>query len=119
MFHQTIVGKPKKCLNRNCRHPFVKESHLGYMVKSEIQVLAIMRCLKCKDTFAVVQLFSMAEEYKNSLPKDSLQSQVLGPISKNEINIMRKKLNSKDSLKGLYDGLKPNGSMVSEDDEES
>lgn len=119
MFHQTIVGKPKKCLNRNCRHPFVKESHLGYMVKSEIQVLAIMRCLKCKDTFAVVQLFSMAEEYKNSLPKDTSQVTTSGPISKNEVNIMRKKLNSKDSLKGLFDGLKPNGSVVSEDDEES
>ena len=56
MFHQTIVGKPKCCLNRNCRSPFYKESHLGWLPKSEVEVYTIMRCPKCKDTFAVVQL---------------------------------------------------------------
>ena len=38
MFHQTIVGKPKCCLNRNCKHPFFRESHLGWMPKSEVEV---------------------------------------------------------------------------------
>lgn len=118
MYHQTIVGKPKKCLNRNCKHPFCKESHLGWMVKSEIQVYAIMRCSKCKDTFAVVQLMSMANEYKESLPKDSTQNSGQGPISKTEIALMRKKLESKDSLKELYEGLKPNGTILPDDESE-
>jgi hypothetical protein len=30
----------------------------------------------------------------------------------------RKKLDSKDSLKNLYEGLKPNGSVFNEDDSE-
>lgn len=119
MYHQTIVGKPKNCLNRTCKQPFLKECHLGWLPKSEVEVFAIMRCNKCKDTFAVVQLISMADEYKNSLPKDMNQVSPLGPISKKEINNFRKKLESKDSLKSLYEGLKPNGSVLPLDDSES
>lgn len=117
MFHQTTVGKPKRCLNRNCRHPFVKESHLGWLVKSEIHVYAIMKCLKCKTVRPVIQLMSMAHEYKEALPKNHEDS-ATGPISKNEIINMRKKLDTKDSLKSLMEGLKPNGSILPEDDSE-
>lgn len=116
MYHQTIVGKPKHCLNRTCKQPFVKESHLGWLPKSEVEVFAIMRCAKCKDTFAVVQLISMAEEYKTALPKDLSQISPSGPISKKEVVSFRKKLDSKDSLKSLYDGYKPNGSVLPLDD---
>ena len=70
MFHQTIIGKPKCCLNRNCKTQFTKSSHLGWLPKSEVEVYAIMRCPKCKDTFAVVQLISMAHDYRNDLPAD-------------------------------------------------
>ena len=70
MFHQTIIGKPKCCLNRNCKTQFTKSSHLGWLPKSEVEVYAIMRCLKCKDTFAIIQLMSMAHEYRDNLPKD-------------------------------------------------
>ena len=82
MFHQTIVGKPKHCLNRNCKHPFFKESHLGWLPKSEVEVYTIMRCLACKDTFAVIQLISMAHEYKEKLPLDPTQIPPTSPISK-------------------------------------
>lgn len=112
MYHQTIVGKPKNCLNRICKTPFTKECHLGWLPKSEVEVFAVMRCSKCKDTFAVVQLISMAHEYKNALPKDLNQQNLTNPISKKEILNLRKKLESKDSLKSLYEGLKPNGSVV-------
>lgn len=116
MYHQTIVGKPKNCLNRTCKHPFTKESHLGWLPKSEVEVFAVMRCTKCKDTFAVVQLISMAHEYRTSLPKEITQASSLGPISKKEVNNFRKKLETKDALKTLYEGYKPNGSVLPKDD---
>ena len=118
MYHQTIVGKPKNCLNRTCKYPFGKESHLGWMPKSEIEVFTIMRCMKCKDTFAVVQLISMAEEYKNNLPIDPAKVVINGPISKKEISMMRKKLEAKDPLKNLYEGYKPNASNLPKDDKD-
>lgn len=69
------------------------------MPKSEVEVYAIMRCPKCKDTFAVVQLISMAEDYKAALPKDQNQLPPTSPITKNEVLNIRKKLESKDPLK--------------------
>jgi hypothetical protein len=115
MFHQTIVGKPKHCLNRNCKHPFFKESHLGWLPKSEVEVYTIMRCLACKDTFAVIQLISMAHEYKEKLPLDPTQIPPTSPISKKEISSFRKKLQDKDSLKSLLEGYKPGGSILPDD----
>lgn len=115
MFHQTIVGKPKHCLNRNCKHPFFKESHLGWLPKSEVEVYTIMRCPSCKDTFAVIQLISMAHEYKEKLPLDPTQLPSTSPISKKEISSMRKKLQDKDSLKSLLEGYKPGGSILPDD----
>ena len=116
MFHQTIVGKPKNCLNRNCKHPFFKESHLGWLPKSEVEVYTIMRCPACKDTFAVIQLISMAHEYKQKLPADPSQVPSTTAISKKEISNMRKKLQDKDALKSLLEGYKPNGSILPEED---
>lgn len=113
MFHQTIVGKPKNCLNRNCKTPFTRESHLGWMPCNELEVYSIMRCPQCKDTFAVRQTYSMVFDYKNSLPKTITASST--PITKNEILNFRKKLEQKDSLKNLYEGLKPNGSVIEDD----
>jgi hypothetical protein len=118
MYHQTIVGKPKNCLNRNCKQPFFKESHLGWLPKSEIEVFTIMRCSKCKDTFAVVQLLSMAHDYKAALPKDPSQLSPMGPISKKEVLNIRKKLDNKESLKTLLEGYKPNGSVLSDEEPE-
>lgn len=117
MFHQTIVGKPKCCLNRNCKAQFTKASHLGWLPKSEVEVHAIMRCPKCKDTFAVVQLISMAHDYKASLPTDENSKSATGPITKKETLNFRKKLENKDALKELYEGYKPGGTVLPEDPE--
>ena len=117
MFHQTIVGKPKCCLNRNCKSQFSKTSHLGWLPKSEVEVYAIMRCPKCKDTFAVVQLISMAHDYKTSLPTDENSKSATGPITKKETLNFRKKLENKDALKELYEGYKPGGTVLPEDPE--
>jgi len=117
MFHQTIVGKPKHCLNRNCKTPFTKNSHLGWLPKSEVEVYAIMRCPNCKDTFAVVQLISMAHEYRNDLPADQTKISKTGPITKSETLSFRKKLENKDALKELYEGYKPGGTVLPEDPE--
>jgi hypothetical protein len=117
MFHQTIVGKPKFCLNRNCKTPFTKNSHLGWLPKSEIEVCAIMRCQKCKDTFAVVQLMSMAHDYRNDLPKDESKLSPKGPITKKETLEFKKKLENKESLKELFEGYVPGGTVLPEDQE--
>ena len=117
MFHQTIVGKPKCCLNRNCKSQFSKTSHLGWLPKSEVEVYAIMRCPKCKDTFAVVQLISMAHDYKASLPTDENSKSATGPITKKETLNFRKKLENKDALKELYEGYNPGGTVLPEDPE--
>ena len=118
MHHQTIVGRPKKCLNRNCRHPFFKESHLGWLPKSEVEIYSVMRCLKCKDTFAVVQLISMAHDYRTSLPKDPAQIQGKEPITKHELISVQKKLEENDILQSLLEGYKPGGSVLPDDDPE-
>lgn len=118
MHHQTIVGKPKNCLNRTCKHPFFRESHLGWLPKSEVEVYAVMRCLKCKDTFAVVQLISMAHDYKNSLHKDPNMVNSEKPISKNEIKSVQKKLEEADILHTLMEGYKPGGTVLPDEDPE-
>lgn len=118
MHHQTIVGKPKNCLNRTCKHPFFRESHLGWLPKSEVEVYAVMRCLKCKDTFAVVQLISMAHDYKSSLHRDPSMINSEKPISKNEIKNMQKKLEESDILHSLMEGYKPGGTILPDEDPE-
>jgi hypothetical protein len=86
------------------------------MPKSEVEVYAIMRCPKCKDTFAVVQLISMAEGYRSALPKDQTQIPPTAPITKNEVLNIRKKLDGKDSLKTLLEGYKPGGTVLPDED---
>ena len=117
MFHQTIVGKPKCCLNRNCKAQFTKASHLGWLPKSEVEVHAIMRCPKCKDTFAVTQLMSMAHDYRSNLPKDESKLSPNGPITKKETLDFKRKLDNKDSLKELMEGYVPGGTVLPEDSE--
>ena len=118
MFHQTIVGKPKCCLNRNCKTQFTKSSHLGWLPKSEVEIYSVMRCLKCKDTFAVVQLISMAHDYRTSLPKDPTQIQIKEPISRHELMSVQKRLEENDVLQSLMEGYKPGGSVLPEEDPE-
>jgi hypothetical protein len=118
MHHQTIVGRPKNCLNRTCKHPFFKESHLGWLPKSEVEIYSVMRCLKCKDTFAVVQLISMAHDYRSLLPKDPTQLQIKDPISRHELMSVQKRLEDNDVLQSLMEGYKPGGSVLPDEDPE-
>jgi hypothetical protein len=118
MHHQTIVGKPKNCLNRTCKHPFFRESHLGWLPKSEVEIYAVMRCVKCKDTFAVVQLISMAHEYKSSLYRDPSMINSEKPITKNEIKNMQKRLEESDVLHSLMEGYKPGGTVLPDENPE-
>ena len=118
MHHQTIIGRPKNCLNRTCKHPFFKESHLGWLPKSEVEIYSVMRCLKCKDTFAVVQLISMAHDYRSSLLKDPTQLQIKDPISRHELMSVQKRLEDHDVLQSLMEGDKPGGSVLPDDDPE-
>ena len=53
MFRSVIFCEPRKCPNRNCKAIFYKDSHKGWLPKSEIEIFAIMRCPVCKDTFIV------------------------------------------------------------------
>ena len=113
MFHQTIYGTPRCCPNRLCRHEFYRESHLGWMPKSEVEAYAIMRCPKCKYTFAVVQLLSMVHSYMERLPPDPKKSHkrhISKPITTKEINRVRKKMDSENVFTSLNDGMKPGAS---------
>jgi len=110
MFNQVIFGMPKRCANRNCRHPFYQESHLGWLPKNEVEAFAIMRCPKCKDTFKVTQMLSMVHGYKENLPRDPRIVKLESPITTKEIEKMRKKLETGNPLKTLYPGYKPGAS---------
>jgi hypothetical protein len=76
-----------------------------------------MRCLKCKDTFAVVQLNSMAHDYRNNLPNNSSNQISTSPITKKETVSFRKKLEDKDVLKELLEGYVPGGTVLPDDSE--
>ena len=88
MVSQSIFGMPRRCLNRNCRAVFYKESHLGWQPKSEMEIYAIMRCPSCRDTFMVVQTMSMGHDYYQRLGNDPMRR----PISKKEVERARQRL---------------------------
>lgn len=106
MFKQTIVGTPLQCINRTCKASFYRESHLGYYPKNEVEVYAILKCPKCKDTFAVVQSVSIVHEYKDKLPKDPKKLAKRTPITQKELDVLSKKLNDEEfnPLSTLYEG---------------
>ena len=109
MFKQTIVGTPMQCINRTCKANFYRESHLGYYPKNELEVYTIMKCPKCKDTFAIVQSVSMVHEYKDKLPKDPKKAAKRTPITQKEIESINKKLSDDkfNPLASLYEGRVP------------
>lgn len=114
MFKQTIYGAPKQCLNRNCKALFYRESHLGYYPKCEKEIYAVMKCPKCKDTFAVVQPVSLVHEYKSNLPLDPKKIAKRVPISQTEIDNMSKRLSDPNynPLTSLYEGSVPGASDI-------
>lgn len=113
MFRQIIFGMPMHCINRICKAPFHKQSLLGYRAKSEVEIIAVMECPRCKDRIYVNQLVSMVSEYVNKLPIDPVK--VVRPnnlITRTEIERISKRLaNDKiNPLASLYSGPRPPGS---------
>lgn len=99
-----ISGMPRRCLNRNCDGLFTKGSHFGYMLQSEIEVHAVLRCPVCLDTFVISQPMSMAHEYYNKLPKTLKEAVKEGePITVEEMRNFRKKLSKPENLKNILD----------------
>ena len=114
MFKQTIVGTPLNCINRTCKSAFYRESHLGYYPKNEVEVYAIMKCPKCKDTFAIVQSVSIVHEYKEKLPKDPKKVAKRTPISQKEIDVLNNTENFIFQTEKTISVLKPNPICLSD-----
>lgn len=103
MYNQTLHGLHKYCGNRQCKHPFTKESFQGYLPKTVVEVYVVMRCSKCNDVFAITMPTAYAKSYHSSLPKRSKSEN--GPITMQELMSMKKKLqslNNLDELKAYY-----------------
>lgn len=118
MYTNSIFGTPSMCPNRTCRSKFYKESHLGWTPKSAIEVHTIMRCEKCKDVFAIVQMYSDVYEYYDSLPNNPRLMRPKGPISQKEEKLAKKYLHADNALKSLLEGWIPGaGNPLSNEDE--
>jgi hypothetical protein len=106
----SIFGYPKSCLNTNCKHPFTKRSHLGWLPKSYSEIVSVMRCNKCKSKFRICQYSSEAANYFDNLFDDSQERQA-GPISFLEIDEVKQALSENNILESLNDGMIPGTSQ--------
>lgn len=93
---RNVLGDPTKCLNRNCRHEFYKESNIGYIPQSPSEVSVVMMCPKCRDVFTITQIPSMVEDYMGSLK--SKPTPKLTKITHNEIKEVRDVLVNDDNI---------------------
>ena len=111
MFKSSVVGAPQKCPNRHCRSIFYKDSHKGWLPKSELEVYAVMRCASCRDTFMVIQMINMVHEYKENLPERKVEKNKITIFSNEDQESFRTELFSDDNpLSLLYDGYFPGAS---------
>ena len=117
MSSQTFWGMPKCCRNRTCKAKFYQDSHKGFMEKSELEAIAVMRCLVCHDTFAVIQPISMIHEYRKNLPLNPNIERGEGKaISFDDVRQVRVALDGcTNPLKALFDGLRPGTSIPTTD----
>ncbi len=119
MYRSIIYGDVKKCPNRNCRATFYRDSHKGWLPKSELEVYAVMRCPVCRDTFCVVQMIGMVHDYKESLPERALPRQQITVFSHEDQAAFRHELYAIDNpLFGLYDGYYPGAADVPDDNDD-
>lgn len=108
MFKSVVYGQPTKCPNRNCRAIFYKDSHKGWLPKSELEIYAVMRCPVCKDTFLVSQMLNMVHDYKRNLPERTLVKNKIKIFSEKDKDSFRQELFADDNpLWSLYDGYYP------------
>ena len=99
MYNQTLHGIHTYCGNRQCKHPFTKDSFLGYLPKSETTVYVVMKCAKCNDVFAISMATSYAKTYYMHLPRRNKSDN--GPITLHEIYNVKKKLHTLNGFDDL------------------
>lgn len=98
---RNVLGDPSKCLNRNCRHEFYKESNIGFIPQSPSEITVVMMCPKCRDVFAITQVPSMLEDYIGSLsPKPKPK---ISRITSSEIKNVRDVLAGDNVLVSILD----------------
>ncbi len=108
MFRSLVFGQPTKCPNRNCKALFYKDSHKGWLPKSELEIFAVMRCGTCRDTFLVAQMINMVHEYKESLPTRGIEKNKITIFTEDDQLAFRKELFADENpLWSLYDGFCP------------
>lgn len=118
MYRSAVFGKPKNCPNRTCRANFYRDSHKGWLPKSELEVYAVMRCPSCRDTFCITQMINMVHEYKESLPVRELPRSKITIFDSKDQGSFREELFSSDNpLTNLYDGYFPGATDLPDEDE--
>jgi hypothetical protein len=111
MYKSSVFGMPLKCPNRQCRAEFFKDSHKGWLPKSELEIYAVMRCPSCRDTFMVSQMLNMVHEYKESLPEREIIKNKKTIFSDSDKEFFRTELFADDNpLTTLFDGYYPGAS---------
>ena len=116
MFKSVIFGAPKNCPNRNCRAKFYRDSHKGYLPKSELEVYTIMRCPVCRDTFMVTQMLHMVHDYKLDLPERTLPKNKVEIFTTDDQEEFRRQLYEDDNpLNNLYNGYVPGSTDTPKD----
>ena len=123
--------KPSRCITlqteeanvhkqhlRNSKNMSKSNLHLGWMPKSAIEAYVVVRCAKCQDTFAIVQMYSDVHGYYETLPNNPKFIRPKGPISSKEQKSVKKQLNDENQLKTLMEGWVPGaGNPITNEDE--
>jgi len=87
------------------------------MPKSAVEAYVIVRCQKCKDTFAIVQMYSDVHDYYEALPNNPRFMRPTSQISDKEQKLISKKLQNGNALKSLMEGWVPGaGFPISDND---
>lgn len=108
MFVANIFGYPKVCCNTNCKHPFNKGSHLGWLPRNDMDIYTIMICPRCKSKFKIIQEISLGMVYYDKLPnltKDDIKSTQI--TEKEMITIQNISLNNSNIFEDLNNGMVP------------
>jgi hypothetical protein len=101
-----IYGSPRFCCNTNCKFPFNKKSHLGWLPHCSTAVYAILQCPQCKSKFKVSQHIIESINYFLELP--DVKTPEAHGITQDEINNVKKLLGTNKNLLEIFnDGIIP------------
>lgn len=96
-----MFSAPKKCLNRLCKSELYKECILGYLPLNGAEVQVIVRCYKCKDTFAIPQMAYSVQNYTTQLSNNPHLVKIKENISDKEHAQVKNILYQGNPLKDL------------------